>query len=267
MRFAWSRADEAAGTQTLEAPATVARPYELAAIELLTETGGRVGWIATQGQRTSDWLNERAQVPVHGLSDRASNGSAEPDVAANRPDAPATDLSRDLIVWVVPPPLPPNRHLRLHRRRVLVHLELDDHEISGQVHVRPGADASDQVLRGTREMIPLTDVQVMSRHDPGDRAALAVLIVNRAHVRRIIVDAAHPSAPVPEPEGQAPTSESAPTPEATPEPAPTPAAAEAPIETGAELVQSALLVLLETGVIDVLEFQSIRARIPTAPHA
>ena len=287
MRFAWTRAT-ADDTSPDRAPTETA-PDELAAVELLTDEGRRVVWIATRGKRTSDWLNAHAEVPVHGLTDAA----AADDVAA--PSAPPNGepilLERSKIVWAVPPPLPANRHLRLHRRRVLVHLELDEWEVSGQAHVRPGADATDQVLRGTRELVPLTEVQVVSRADPKNGFAAPVLIVNRRHVRRVGEDTPHVSAAVPDPAGPAdptdPSAAAAAEPAPPPAPAPTvpvgeadqapsgpvsdptraaaEAPAETPIESGADLVQAALAVLLEVGVIDVVEFQSIRARIPAPP--
>lgn len=266
MRFAWSRASEADAGEG--EPSLEVAPYELAAVELLTDEGRRVGWIATQGQRTSDWLNANADVPVLGLT------AADDETAVEPPSLPAASpesLARDRIIWAVPPPLPANRHLRLHRRKVLVHLELDDWEVSGQAHVRPGADATDQMLRGTREMVPLTEVQVISRADRGEGVALPVLIVNRRHVRRVVVDTPHQSAAVPPPvETAAPVEAAAPAAVAAepapldPNQTPVPQAAGAPIESGADLVHSALLILLETEVIDVVEFQSIRARMAAA---
>ena len=264
MRFAWSRTsdvDAGEGEPSLETA-----PFELAAVELLTDEGRRVGWIATQGQRTSDWLNANADVPVHGLTASDDEAAVEPP---GLPAATPELLARDRIIWAVPPPLPPNRHLRLHRRRQLVNLELDDWEVSGQAHVRPGADATDQMLRGSREMVPLTEVQVISRADRGEGVELPVLIVNRRHVRRVVVDTPHQSAAVPPPvETAAPAEAStlAVAPEPPPDAAPTPVppAAGGPIESGADLVHSALMILLETEVIDVVEFQSIRARMAAA---
>lgn len=271
MRFAWSRTS---ADDTSDEPATdgSATPADLAAVELLLDDGTRqIGWIDSGGQRTSDWLNGHPEIPMYG---RTAGGDV---AAAGPPDpaaAPATRLERDRIVWVVPPALPPNRHLRLHRRRVLVHLELDEHEVSGQAHVRPGADAIDQVLRGTRDLIPLTDVQLVSRTDPGEGVALPVLIVNRRHVRRVVEDAPHASAPVPDPASEAdPSDLRLAWLVAEASPAPSTAGVDVspsqPVEpeqpNGIELLQQALALLLDAGVIDVVEFQRMRARIPTPP--
>lgn len=219
-------------------------PYELAAVELLTVDGAMTGWIATDGARTSDWLNATDEARVHGLQPLGEAQSVPPNPALPVP----TPVARDRIVWVVPPPLPANRHLRLHRRRMRVRIELDGYDVVGQVHVRPGADANDAILRGTRAMVPLTDVEIRSHEDPSDCVVRPVLIVNATHVRRLVSDGPR-RAPVPsEPEAEA----AAPAPPSTPLPAESPG--------------HALVVLLEAGVIDVLEFQAMRARI-SAPAA
>lgn len=258
MRFAWNRAttDDPSSEPSV---ATQPAAGELASIQLLLADGeARVCWVDTDGQRTSDWLNARSTVPVraHAGGDDTTEHEEE--------------LDRSRIVWVVPPALPPNRHLRLHRRRVLVHLELDDYEVSGQAHVRPGADAVDQVLRGTRDLVPLTDVQVVSRGEPGEGMALPVLIVNRTHVRRLSEEATHASAPVPEPVDEADPRIALLSLLDAPEPPAADAGEESesaspPEPSGIELLQSAVTILLDAGVIDVVEFQSIRARIPAPP--
>jgi hypothetical protein len=297
MRFAWNRATaEEAGEPAPEGASDVVRPAEddLGTVELLTESGRLTGWIATEGQRTSDWLNALEEVPIHGLVDAEA---ALPSIA-DATNGPPALVRRADIIWVVPPPLPPNRHLRLHRRRLLVHLELDEHRISGQVHVRPGADPVDQVLRGTRDLVPLTEAQVVSKADPEQGMLVPVLIVNRRHVRHVAEDMVHASAAVPDPIGvvadgepldpriawlvatDATTEEQAAgepgvTDSGTDAPAAEPAAAAAPAAdaetlappeaSGVELLHSALTLLLEAGMIDVVEFQSIRARIPAIP--
>lgn len=276
MRFAWNRATaDDSSSEPLDGPHATSTEDELSPIQLLlADTGPAVGWIATGGQRTSDWLNaHRDGVPAVGLT----GGDTVPAVA---PQAGTPELIEPRrIVWVVPPPLPPNRHLRLHRRRVLVHLQLDEYEVSGQAHVRPGADAVDQVLRGTRDLVPLTEVQIMPAGEPDGGVAVPVLIVNRTHVRRVMEDSPHASAPVPEPVDPAagdepvdpriallmpqpddPASEpTAPADEAVADAEPHVEAGDA---SGLAMLNAALELLLEAGIIDVVEFQSIRARFP-----
>ncbi|MGZ8475917.1 MAG: hypothetical protein ACXWWQ_06805 [Candidatus Limnocylindria bacterium] len=220
-------------------------PYELAAIELLTVDGSMSGWIATDGARTSDWLNATDAAAIHGLRPHDAAQPVPPYPGAQ----PPTSVDRDRIVWVIPPPLPANRHLRLHRRRMRVRIELDAYDIVGQVHVRPGADAGDAIMRGTRTMVPLTDVEVRSRVDPSDCVMPPVLIVNATHVLRLISDG---------PRRSVPAADSAPVVATAPATTSDPASA---ASAATESAGHALVVLLEAGVIDVVEFQQMRARI------
>ncbi len=285
MRFAWNRATAEEISDQLSDEVSDVPPgaeADLGTVELLTESGGLAGWIATGGQRTSDWLNSAEEVPVHGL---VGAGAQLPTIA-DATSAPPGTVRRADIIWVVPPPLPPNRHLRLHRRKLLVHLELDQHRISGQVHVRPGADPVDQVLRGTRDLVPLTEAQIVSKADPEQGMVVPVLIVNRRHVRHVAEDMAHASAAVPDPMGSGVeaasldpriawlVAEAEPGADPSPSqgaPSPVDGAAVVPDEvveatemSGIDLLNSALTLLLDAGIIDVVEFQSIRARIPAA---
>lgn len=216
-------------------------PYELAAVELLTVDGRMSGWIGTEGARTSDWLNATDAATIHGLRPHDAAQSAPPTSEPH----PPTSIDRDRIVWVVPPPLPANRHLRLHRRRMRLRIELDGYDVVGQVHVRPGADANDAMLRGARAMVPLTDVEVRSQDDPSDCMQFPVLIVNATHVRRLISDGPR-RASAPDPERPVAVTQA-------PDPGPGPMSIESP--------GHALVVLLEAGIIDVVEFQAMRARV------
>lgn len=234
-------------------------PYELAAVELLTVDGTWFGWIATDGARTSDWLNARDVASVHGLQPR---DGGEPVASHPASALPPTAIDREQILWVVPPPLPANRHLRLHRRRVRVNLELEGYEVIGQVHVRPGADANDAILRATRVMVPLTDVVVRSIADPADAVARPVLIVNAAHVQRLVMDGPGPASEHATTDDELRGSEVAPTVSTPAGDVPDP---EAPVPV--ESPGHALVVLLEAGIIDVIEFQAMRARIIEAAAA
>jgi hypothetical protein len=279
MRFGWSRSSTAEVAD--EEPAADPAPYDLAAIELLTTEGRLTGWISTDGERTSDWLNQRDELPIHGLGE-VHQGSTE---LPGMPTAGVDLVERDRIIWAVPPPLPSNRHLRLHRRRMRIQLELEHHEVTGQVHVRPGADAVDAVLRGTRVMVPLTEVEIVSRDDPSDRCALPVVIVNASHVQRVVTDQARRlpevetaprtsptdprlaalgiADPVAEPVCEPPASATVEPPGPAPGPASAPAARRDKRRRvrRTKQVQAALSTLLEAGVIDISEFQAMRLRL------
>jgi len=166
-----------------DAVAPVVDPSEdgLVAVELYTVQGRQHAWIRSGGERTSDWLNHADSLSLHGLAELPLAGSvAEPDIPDA--DSPITDRLAADVVLVVPPALPPNRHLRLHRRIEEVHLELDSFALVGRVHIRPGAQAGDYLLRGNRRFVPLTRVQLTYTGQTTFRRELPVVIVNVSHV-------------------------------------------------------------------------------------
>ena len=162
-------------------PVADASNDSLVPVELYTVQGRQFAWIRSGGERTSDWLNHADSLRLAGLTELPLTGSiAEPSM----PDAdmPTTDrLAADLVL-VVPPALPPNRHLRLHRRIEEVHLELDNFALVGRVHIRPGAQAGDYLLRGNRRFVPVTRVQLTYTGETTFRRELPVVIVNVSHV-------------------------------------------------------------------------------------
>jgi hypothetical protein len=246
-----------------------AAPYELSAVDIYTLDGREVAWIATNGERASDMLNRDGEIPLHGVT--VADPADETVTFASMPsadDAP-TLLVRSNVRFIVPPPLPPNRHLRLHRRRVLIAMRMGPYEVSGQVHVRPGADAGDYLLRSSRSFVPLTDVQLKHCEEPPFSRYLPVVIINVSHVTELIdmerrersMAAAAPS--VPAPSIPAPSS-------VAPQRVPAGAvlsrlAAANGTANGTNGTQpksellGALQLLLDHGIIDAIEFQQKRA--------
>jgi hypothetical protein len=266
MRARWAaRATEAEPPAPVDDEAAASHPFELAAVDLTTVEGRFSGWIATDGERTSDWLNHNTDLVVHGMT------PAPPSDELVDPGLPAGDglerrhLRPEEVVFVVPPPLPPNRHLRLHRRKVRIHLDLGGYRVSGQLHVRPGASAGDYVLRSSRRMVPLTEVELVHRGEPAFRRQLAVLIVNARHVTRMqeaeqrgqaLVSA---SAPGPAPVAERTAAPTAPPAKAVRLVTPSPA-----VPTDA---MAALQLLLEMGLLDITEFQVKRAQLLAQPSS
>jgi hypothetical protein len=264
-------------------PAVVAAPaqpaaeeeYELSAIDLYLTYGHRRGWVATNGKRTSDWLNAIDPLPVRGVTETESEDQdgTPPSLDPNGSDV--TSITADDILFVIPPPLPPNRHLRLHRRRVHVDVSIGDVTIGGQAHIRPGAEVGEHIFRG-RRFVPLTDVEVLLG---GDSPAwlLPVVIINGSAVREIrgiqekqASEGTAPAAPasaVPTPAVPTPAVPTpavpAPAPVASAEP-PSPPAPEVEMLTSRNtILLTALELLLAEGVIDIVEFQTKRAGLAT----
>ena len=169
-------------------PEPIGPPDEsaLAQVELYTVWGREVGWVSSGRDRTSDWLNQGDTISVRGLRDLplAGNGpDAEPAPTLAEADAlPMTERLAADVIFVVPPALPPNRHLRLHRRIVAVRMELASFRLMGRVHIRPGAEAGDYLLRGNRRFVPVTGVELTYTGEPSFARHLPVAIINVTHV-------------------------------------------------------------------------------------
>jgi hypothetical protein len=220
-------------------------PFELSVIDVVTGSGRLMAWIVSNGRRTSDWLNESDMVRVRG-SQRIELDDTQAVPPPTPIDSEEEEIDAAEVVFVIPPPLPANRHLRLHRRRVHVELQLKEFVISGQAHVRPGAEVGRHIFHSGRRFVPLTDVELVSTGEPAFRWTLPVVIVNAAMVEEIrgiavaqpieestadVVDEVLAQTEVPE---------------------------EAPASRNAILV-TALELLLEASVIDLVEFQEKRA--------
>lgn len=176
LRNAWTQASDAERS----ASRTTA---ELAPVDLYTLQGREIGWIAPGDVRTSDWLNEERRLDVYLPSPLAI------DAVLDWPEPPRTQASHDWVVrdaadflFVVPPSLPPNLHLRVHRRVVDISLRVEGWRVWGRAHIRPGAEVGDYLLRGGRRFIPLTGVELMHEADPALRLQVPVVIVNVSHV-------------------------------------------------------------------------------------
>ena len=118
--------------------------------------------------------------------------------------------------------------------------------ISGQAHVRPGAEVGRHIFHSGRRFVPLTDVELVSTGEPAFSWTLPVVIVNAAMVEEIRgISLAQPI--------EASTADTVDEVVAETE---VPEAA--PASRNAILV-TALELLLEAGVIDLVEFQEKRA--------
>lgn len=265
----WRATDAATEPAEVDAsaPASAAEEYELSAIDLYMTAGGhRRGWVATNGRRTSDWLNATDPLPVRGAT---AVEAAEPDTTPPSVDPGGADVElvpSDEILFVIPPPLPSNRHLRLHRRRVHIKVRIGYATIAGQAHIRPGAEVGEHIFRSGRRFVPLTDVEVLLKDDAA-AWLLPVVIINSAAVTKIsgIEEKQAITAPTPAVAGPTQPAEGsmaaplAPVPPTTGE---LPLPAEPALESLASrttVLLTALELLLAEGVIDIVEFQTKRA--------
>lgn len=212
-----------------------------------------MGWIAIGGRRTSDWINATDPMPVRALTEAAID---MPEVSPPplESDANVTSVAGHDVLWVIPAPLPPNRHLRLHRRRVHVSVRVGDATIAGHAHIRPGAQLGDHIFRSGRRFVPLTDVELAIDGVPASWS-LPVVILNAAHVSEIRgIDPPSVTAALPAPTGPgggAPDEGA----DLSEPPGPIPET----LVSRRAILLTALELLLAEGVIDAIEFQTKRA--------
>ena len=181
MTLAWARGKGRAAPQ----PESNAPVWPvLAELEVYTETRRLIGWIAPEGERTSDWINRANELELigaveTGLADERPE-LAEPGAGAGRTRIPASE-----IILAVPPSLPQGRHLRLHRRVLRVRFQMEGYQLSGKIHVRPGAEVGDYLMRSSRVFVPITDAELVHQREPEFIRLLPVAIMNSRYVSRI----------------------------------------------------------------------------------
>lgn len=169
-RFGLGRGD---GEQALDAtrPAGDQTPAGQIEVEILTAESGCTVLVEVGPDRLTDVLN-RAEPGARWTSD---------------PTAP--DLDEILVAF--PPPQETDAQRRLHRPRQPLKLCVGSYEVSGQVHVPPGTQASGYLNRVNPHFLPLTDV-VVRRPDTERlerRARVAIVNFRAASIVRDISEA------------------------------------------------------------------------------
>ena len=155
-------------------PASVRTP-ELAPVEFFTATDHVVATTDAARERVTDQLNRDGSLQI-----LAPSGSVEP---AGAPDWVAFDVGDVLLV--VPPAQPSDPQRRLHRPRQPVDVRVGPFEVSGSVHVPPGAQASGYLYRLNPHFVPITEA-VIKRVDPEPLERRdAVVLVNLRRIDRI----------------------------------------------------------------------------------
>jgi hypothetical protein len=168
--------------------AALATSPELAPIELYTAETRIVGWIAPDGHRVTDLLSSQSELrlwrPSPGpLDDRSvplPEGAPAPDDAAGEWQTLATDS----VVLAMPPEWRASRQLRLHRRLRRAAVLAGPFNVTGNVHLPPGAEVGLHLAR-SHAFLPLTDAYLLHTGDPSFEHVVSVVIVNTAHVARI----------------------------------------------------------------------------------
>jgi hypothetical protein len=173
---------------------------DLAPIELYTADARIVGWIAADGRRVTDLLNERGELrlwrpspgPLYDGSDGQgpgdpSSGTTPPGAGAG-PDAAGEwqTLATDRVIVAMPPEWRASRQLRLHRRLRRAALVAGPLNITGNLHIAPGAEIGMHLITRGPRWLPLTDAYILHTGDPPFEHVVSVAIVNTAHVGQIV---------------------------------------------------------------------------------
>jgi hypothetical protein len=247
------------GSQALSTNADTAVPMwpVLAKLEIYTPDRRLLGWIAPEGERTSDWMNRGQEIELLAAVELGLAGDAadlpQPQGEATRLRVPSLE-----VLFAVPPSLPQGRHLRLHRRVVRISFELGDYDLSGRIHVAPGADPGENLLRSSRTFVPITDAELIHYADPPFTRSFTTLIVNARNVSRVHLGESTPRRPLRPPQRVPPA------PSADEVSGDDLVGSLGPIEPVAGIVHRALselAALHRDGLIDDAEFEAKRAEI------
>ncbi len=186
-----------AGATTTSGTSAVALANDLAPIELYTADARIVGWIATNGRRVTDLLNDETELrlwrPSPGPLEEpmASGAESEHPTPTARPNVdPDTSgewhaLLGDQVILAMPPEWRASRQLRLHRKLRRVALSAGPFSVTGNLHLPPAAEVGADYVRLSPRFLPLTESYILHNGEPPFEHVVSVVIVNTAHVTQI----------------------------------------------------------------------------------
>jgi hypothetical protein len=181
----WRRGTTAPATA---GSAAVALAPDLAPIELYTADSRIVGWIAANGRRVTDLLNAQDELRLW----QPSPGPIEAPLST-RDSAPEPDdsgewqsLLTEQVILAMPPEWRASRQLRLHRKLRRVALSAGPFNVTGNLHVVPGAEPGPELLLRGPRFLPLTEAYILHNGEPPFEHVVSVVIVNTAHVAQLV---------------------------------------------------------------------------------
>jgi hypothetical protein len=183
----WRRATGA----TTSGSAAMALSTDLAPIELYTAESRIVGWIAANGRRVTDLLNDEGELrlwrPSPGpLSAPETEGGAVPASPADADSGGEWQtLLSERVILAMPPEWRASRQLRLHRKLRRVALSAGPFSVTGNLHLPPGAEAGEEYLLRAPRFLPLTESYILHNGEPPFEHVVSVVIVNTAHVTQL----------------------------------------------------------------------------------
>ncbi len=183
----WRRGGGAAASSGTSA---IALAGDLAPIELYTADSRIVAWISPNGQRVTDLLNARDELrlwhPAPGPIDGAA--TTDPSRAAGDPEQVGGEwqsLATAQVLLAMPPEWRASRQLRLHRRLRRVALSVGPFNVTGNIHLPPGAEVGPHLLARGQRWLPLTEAYLLHAGEPPFEHVVSVVIVNTSHVTQL----------------------------------------------------------------------------------
>jgi hypothetical protein len=180
-----------AGVGATAGTAAIAMAPDLAPIELYTADSRIVGWIAANGRRVTDLLNEQSELRLWRPSPGPIDAPSEP--LSSRQPAPTPDetgewhtVLADQLILAMPPEWRASRQLRLHRKLRRVALSAGPFSVTGNLHVPPGGEPGPHLLLRGPRFLPLTEAYLLHNGEPPFEHVVSVVIVNTAHITQIV---------------------------------------------------------------------------------
>ena len=181
-----------AGSAATSGTAAMALSTDLAPIELYTADSRIVGWIAANGRRVTDLLNDEGELRLWRPSPGPLGGDETQPAAATSQPAAGFDaggewqtLLSERVILAMPPEWRASRQLRLHRKLRRVALVAGPFSVTGNLHLAPGAEAGEEFLLRAPRFLPLTECYILHNGEPPFEHVVSVVIVNTAHVAQI----------------------------------------------------------------------------------
>jgi hypothetical protein len=186
----WNWRRGAASGAASGAAAVALTGRDLAPIELYTADARIVGWIAANGQRVTDLLNDQDELrlwhpspgPIVAPAGADAAGEPEPDSDSGEWQSVVTEQ----LILAMPPEWRAARQLRLHRKLRRVALRAGPFSVTGNLHLAPTAEPGEDLDYGGRRFLPLTDAYILHNGEPPFEHVVSVVIVNTAHITQLV---------------------------------------------------------------------------------
>ena len=187
----WNWRRSAAGGTATSAAAAAMAGNDLAPIELYTAESRIVGWIASNGQRVTDLLNDEDELrlwhPTPGPITAPQVEDADPaTVPGDDAAGEWRSVMTEQLILAMPPEWRAARQLRLHRKLRRVALTAGPFSVTGNLHLAPGSETGDHILYRGRRFLPLTDAYLLHNGEPPFEHVVSVVIVNTAHITQLV---------------------------------------------------------------------------------